>query len=144
MTGHRRVSRATESTSLGLPGMGDAKPTGQTGNARMPLVSNRPPNLHQGPHQAESMGGRGALLASRPPGGEGLGAKRREWGGPLRPLDESDDAPQAWRRWARWRDGEGWTFHERDEHSEAGPTRRMRGDQSYAGLHLGRGTKWIK
>lgn len=38
-----------------------------------------------------------------------------------------------------------WTGpHEPEPLLAPDPGRRLRGDQSYASLHLGRGTKWIK
>lgn len=45
-------------------------------------------------------------------------------------------------KWWRYTEAEGWTHHERLDRPH--PVRALRGSQDYAGLHLGRGTKWIK
>lgn len=66
---------------------------------------------------------------------------------------EADNAPSGSTRWARSRgtlaehlssNPPDWTRHEKPEDPLQPIGRRMRGDQSYSTLHLGRGTKWIK
>lgn len=64
---------------------------------------------------------------------------------------EADEAPPRSTRWYTLRGARAdvdqsaqWTGpHERREETQQS-TRRLRGDQSYPGLHLGRGTKWAK
>ena len=67
--------------------------------------------------------------------------------------DESDWAPSRARSINGWwrcvggteEPGTGvWTFHQHREIPLQESTRRLRGDQSYPSLHLGKGTKWIK
>ena len=71
---------------------------------------------------------------------------------------EHDERPVGSTRWARLRgarvdvdQSDAWTMHETPAHileaqlaEELREAKRLRGDQSEAGHHLGRGTKWIK
>lgn len=71
---------------------------------------------------------------------------------------EADERPAGALVWWRLRgaradvdQADEWTRHEIPEHvlaeqraNEERELRRLRGDQSYPSLHLGKGTKWIK
>lgn len=59
-------------------------------------------------------------------------------------MSEQDNAPASWSAWWRWTEADGWTHHVREERPAPPPTRRLRGNQDYKTLHLGRGTKWAK